>query len=116
MFDHLVCCSSLTTFDTGGQRPQHPSEARLPLQEVEQDDEQGLEEEVRHLVRRREDHVPSEPARLHGERAREGNPSAVRHCQSAWSGAWGCAKVTSDQDELDFWFNNQLLILSGQCL
>ena len=80
MFDHLVCCSSLTTFDTGGQRPQHPTEARLPLQEVEQDDEQGLEEEVRDPVRRRKDHLPSEFARLYGKRAREGNPLAVCHC------------------------------------
>ena len=87
-------CQCLTIFYPGGQWAQHPTEARLPLQEVEQDDEQGLEEEVCHLVRRREDNIPSEPARLHGERAREGNPFAVCHCQSAWSGTWGCAKVS----------------------
>ena len=95
----LVCSLSLTTFATGGERSQHPTEAGLPLQEVEQDDEQGLEEEVRHLVRRREDNLPSEPARLYGECAREGNPFAVCHCQSSWSGAWGCAKVIIDEDD-----------------
>ena len=73
-------CQCLTIFYPGGQWAQHPTEARLPLQEVEQDDEQGLEEEVRDPVRRRKDHLPSEFARLYGKRAREGNPFAVCHC------------------------------------
>ena len=90
-----VCSLSLTTFITGGQRSQHPTSAGLPLQEVQQDDEQGLEEEVCHLVRRREDNLPSEPARLHGECAWKGNPIAVCHCQSSWSSTGGCAQVTT---------------------
>ena len=73
-------CQYMTIFYPGGQWAQHPTEARLPLQEIEQDDEQGLEEEVRDPVRRRKDHLPSEFARLYGKRAREGNPLAVCHC------------------------------------
>ena len=42
---------------------------------------QGLEEKVRYVVRRRKDHLPSVAPRLHGQCARQGDTSSVRHRQ-----------------------------------
>ncbi|VEN51468.1 unnamed protein product [Callosobruchus maculatus] len=66
-----------------GQRPGHPPEAGLPVQAQQQTVEQGVEEEVRDAVRRRPLDVPSQPARLHGRRARQGGGAAVRDGEGA---------------------------------
>lgn len=48
-----------------GQRPGDTAEAGLLVQAQQQGPEQGMEEEIRHAVRRRAAHVPSEPTREH---------------------------------------------------
>lgn len=65
------------------QREGHPFETGLLVQEEQQTAEQGVEEEVRDAVRRRTADLPSQLARLHGRRAREGDLLAVRHCEGA---------------------------------
>lgn len=83
-----------------GIRSIHPDTSGNALQEIEQKHfQQGLEEKVRHTVRRRPHFLPPQLKRLHVQRARQGDPPAVRDGQGSGAKTSRLANRAADESD-----------------